>query len=662
MADEDNNEEVMDTTVSDMWLLAKPPAEVEENEDEDAAPKPSLGAKVGKLVKLLNDIEEPEELEQKLQERDPATGESLLMWATLSGKFVLVEWLVKKAKRHAFAFTNDAKEITVYEKWAEVRKEIDEREREKLLNPPEEEEEPEEEEDKPEEPKPEEQVLEGLSEYHEDFGNRGMCIVKTVGELGVYQGARDGDGAKTGLGQSLFPNGDMYCGEYKDNQRDGTGTYHFAADGMTYSGAWNANVRQGVGRMVYADGGRYYGTWVNDQRSGNGRFTYPDGSSYDGEWQKDAKRGKGAYTFADGSQYLGRFVDGEFASGEWRIGGGTRYLGSFKEGAPVGKGVFIFHSGKEGSFRQEGRYTAGQWHPSAVAASESVPSLELVIQKKTLEVGFTRECAGMSTETLVQVVNFPAFQAWLDAVEASNAFFVNGVEVAAVRFDTAGNVSEVRINVVAVNAAGARLKNTRDVILKNPEQRLMLLLAGGGKTLAIVQQSPNITMHTGEQLALPTITSSSTGEILGDFANIVGPALRVPLHLSKTMPLPINLINDAGASSAKQSVVTFIQNVHADAIAAAQGRLDAACEGHGFASIRAIRLEDVSSMTTDALTMVAASVVSGLLAKGQLPEATVDAQRPPTPVPPPMEERPDIEALLESERLKNAPPPADDDE
>ena len=56
------------------------------------------------------------------------------MWATLTNRFVLVEWLIKRAKRNAFAFSNEKKEITVFEKWVEIRKELEDKDEIIALN------------------------------------------------------------------------------------------------------------------------------------------------------------------------------------------------------------------------------------------------------------------------------------------------------------------------------------------------------------------------------------------------------------------------------------------------------------------------------------------------------------------------------------------------
>lgn len=655
MADEENREEEqIDLAVPEMWRLAKPAPEAG---DDDSGPKAAPGALIGKLVKYLNDIEDPEELDAKVQELDPATGQSLLAWTTLTGKFVLVEWLIKKSKRAAFAFSNSTKEIAVFDKWNEIRAELAAKAKELAENPPEPQEEAEDDgEEKAPEPTPDQLCYEALSEFHEEWGTRGPGIVKRVGELGVYQGARTEEGTKTGLGQTLFPNGDAYVGEFRDNARQGRGTYWFERDGGIYTGQWKENVRSGIGRMVYPDGGRYYGEWREDKRNGEGRYTYPDGSAYSGSWVRDVRHGTGSLSFADSSEYVGTFIDGEFVSGEWRLAGGTRFYGNFAGGKPSGKGVFVFKYGKEGSYRQQGAFVDGAWVPGAIAATDDAPNLEITVQGKAVPVAFTTESAGLNTEALLRAVNFGPVLAWLRQLESSSKMFVESIGVAGVVSNSAG-VSEVRLKVVAVDAVGQRVRGTDLLTFRAPTTRLLVILVGGEKTVALLQKTPLASTGASEHLSLPTITSGPRGASVGGaFADIVQPALRLTLKPEHFVPLGgLDGVRSAThVSNASQNVVAYIQHIHADAMATVQQRLDAACANAAFVKVRAVRLADVATLSTDALTVLAAHTAVQLQADDRLPQATVEAQRPPTPLPPAPEPRPNIEPLLAAERNQEA--------
>ncbi|KAH9588744.1 MORN motif [Trypanosoma melophagium] len=399
----------------------------EEEEEEDEVIRKKNAPKISKLLRYLNDIEDDEELERILQERDPVTQQTLLQWATRQQHFLLAEYLVKRAKRAAFGFNIESTEMVIYTKWEEMRPELptpaeiqarqqrrDQKRAARLAekqqrrleayalrhggdannmydedgqpragdddnndDEEEENEEDEEEEDEENEPLPEELVFEALSEYHDEWGDGGAGVVKRVGELGVYDGGRRKcDGAKHGVGHALFPNGDAYTGEYVGNMRHGLGLYWWATQGIIYTGQWHNGIRHGIGRITYPDGSHYRGLWVRDEKHGTGRYLYADGSSYDGAWAHNMKHGYGVYRFTDGSSFHGSFVENAFVSGEWRLASGTtRYIGNFEKDVPVGAGVFLHRLGptQHGAFQQEGYYHKGEWHPGILHGTTRVP-------------------------------------------------------------------------------------------------------------------------------------------------------------------------------------------------------------------------------------------------------------------------------------------------
>lgn len=662
MAEEENIEqEQVDLGVSEMWALAKPPIPESNDDDDDQKGRAAPPAKMAKLIKLLNDIEEQDELDAKVQELDPATmdpqtGQSLLLWATLQGKFVLVEWLVKKCKRAAFAFT-PGKELTIYDKWIEIRKEIEEKEREKAENPPEEEEAADDEEKAPE-PTADQLVFEALSEFHEEWGVTGQGIVKAIGELGFYQGARDSQYNKQGLGRTLFPNGDMYTGEYKTNQRQGLGTYFWADQGIIYTGQWKNNLRSGLGRIVYPDGGRYYGAWKNDKKNGEGRYTYPDGSSYTGAWENDVKQGFGTYTFTDGSSFVGSFVDGQFVSGEWRLCGSTRYHGTFKNDAPYGAGVFTFKCGQEDSYRQDGQYLDGKWVPGKITTVTDVPALQIVVQKKRLTLSFSLECGGLLLEHLAQVVNFEPFARWVAKLDAHEATLkVQSLVVTGIDFAEDKSVLEVRLKAVINGEDGKRLRGTDTIILKKPATRLMVVLMGLEKSLVLTETTVcGPRGGTTNIVQLPTVRVSNSGDLIGPFVTAVHRSdLRIKLHRSSTTQLLTSRFSNPALSDAQEDVLVYIQHIHADAMSTISERISG-MQGipSSLVSYQALRLTEVATQSVCALTVAAAAQVLLLSAQGKLPRATIEDQRPPTPIPPPAEPRPNIEELLAEQKRNEA--------
>jgi hypothetical protein len=47
------------------------------------------------------------------------------------------------------------------------------------------------------------------------------------------------------------------------------------------------NRANGVGRLIHADGDIYEGEWFNDQAHGKGTFKAIDGAVYIGDWVRD---------------------------------------------------------------------------------------------------------------------------------------------------------------------------------------------------------------------------------------------------------------------------------------------------------------------------------------------------------------------------------------
>ena len=105
---------------------------------------------------------------------------------------------------------------------------------------------------------------------------------------GVYVGSLNSEGKREGANcKHMFPNGDVYKGE------------------------WQSDERHGTGRMKYRTGAIFEGCWVHDVRHGYGRLTYPNGDEYNGAWEDDTKQGIGRFIWAEqGAEYEGQFHGG----------------------------------------------------------------------------------------------------------------------------------------------------------------------------------------------------------------------------------------------------------------------------------------------------------------------------------------------------------------
>ena len=61
----------------------------------------------------------------------------------------------------------------------------------------------------------------------------------------------------------IYANGDKYTGFFKNNQKNGFGTYNGMENGQKFS---------------------YEGLWESDLRNKRGCYNYPNGDFYDGEF------------------------------------------------------------------------------------------------------------------------------------------------------------------------------------------------------------------------------------------------------------------------------------------------------------------------------------------------------------------------------------------
>lgn len=79
-------------------------------------------------------------------------------------------------------------------------------------------------------------------------------------------------GRKHGKGRLRMGNGDVYTGEFRDDQPEGLGAYLWQGDpaqrGNRYVGEFHLGKREGRGVLLTAAGDRYEGRWLADVRAG----------------------------------------------------------------------------------------------------------------------------------------------------------------------------------------------------------------------------------------------------------------------------------------------------------------------------------------------------------------------------------------------------------
>ncbi|KAK6163056.1 hypothetical protein DH2020_002897 [Rehmannia glutinosa] len=136
-------------------------------------------------------------------------------------------------------------------------------------------------------------------------------------------------GKITGQGKFTWPNGATYDGQFKNGSLDGEGVYIGSSD-ETYRGAWVCNMKHGKGVQHYANGDYYEGYFRRGQPDGKGRYKWKNENQYIGHWRRGRINGNGTLIWANGNRYDGnwenglprgngtfRWVDGSFYVGVW---------------------------------------------------------------------------------------------------------------------------------------------------------------------------------------------------------------------------------------------------------------------------------------------------------------------------------------------------------
>ncbi len=81
----------------------------------------------------------------------------------------------------------------------------------------------------------------------------------------------------------VYPNKDIYSGQWTNGKKHGEGTYVFSATGMKYIGNWVEN-RFVSGRWAYPNGSYFEGEFHNNKPRGRGRWVLANGNTVDGEY------------------------------------------------------------------------------------------------------------------------------------------------------------------------------------------------------------------------------------------------------------------------------------------------------------------------------------------------------------------------------------------
>ncbi|QJR09397.1 hypothetical protein DSM104443_00441 [Usitatibacter rugosus] len=159
-----------------------------------------------------------------------------------------------------------------------------------------------------------------------------------------YQGEFK-DNQKHGTGVYVWENGDRYQGEFADDRPSGKGKWTFAS-GDTYEGDVKAGVIVGRGTSTTKSGDSFDGSFVDGKPQGTGVYRFASGDRYEGEMSNGRMNGQGRYVAKDGYVIQGRFKDGQAQGpGTYTFANGDRYEGEIRGGALTGQGAYFYANG-----------------------------------------------------------------------------------------------------------------------------------------------------------------------------------------------------------------------------------------------------------------------------------------------------------------------------
>ncbi|MDC2993423.1 hypothetical protein OAZ25_01065 [Candidatus Pelagibacter sp.] len=198
------------------------------------------------------------------------------------------------------------------------------------------------------------------------IGKKKFIENKTALKTGCIKG-----NCVNGKGTFIWPNGDKYNGNWKNQKPHGLGTFKWV-NGTKYIGDWELGIQNGQGTVTWANGDKYIGGRKNGQADGQGTFIYANGITQSGEWKNgnliersssgtaigcvegNCDNGKGTGVWEKGFKYVGEWkmqnMHG-FGIGTWP--NGDRYEGDWVNGQRTGQGKYFYSSGG-------GVYT-GEW-------------------------------------------------------------------------------------------------------------------------------------------------------------------------------------------------------------------------------------------------------------------------------------------------------------
>ena len=171
----------------------------------------------------------------------------------------------------------------------------------------------------------------------------------------VFRGGCDAKGQRHGQGVERFPQGGVYKGEYRGNQRHGRGELLLHDGAHRYVGQFVRGRFHGHGTLT-TPAATLEGQWRDGRLHGRGIITLREGSVFEGEFAAGKRDGRCVCHFASGMAYSGEWQEGKrHGYGEQDWPGGLGYRGAWREDRPDGMGVMTYPSGHA----EQGRWAGG---------------------------------------------------------------------------------------------------------------------------------------------------------------------------------------------------------------------------------------------------------------------------------------------------------------
>ena len=191
------------------------------------------------------------------------------------------------------------------------------------------------------------------------IGKKKFIENKTALKTGCIKG-----NCVNGKGTFIWPNGDKYNGNWKNQKPHGLGTFKWV-NGTKYIGDWEFGIQNGQGTVTWANGDKYIGGRKNGQADGQGTFIFANGTTQSGEWkngniiERDSSgiaigcvegnciNGKGTFKWPNGDRYEGDWVNSQ-RTGQGKYfysSGGGVYTGEWKNNNRHGEGTMIWNDG-----------------------------------------------------------------------------------------------------------------------------------------------------------------------------------------------------------------------------------------------------------------------------------------------------------------------------